>query len=300
MTFEPSLSTCWCSHRHTDGYAMLAEIRDLGFSRVELSHGIPASLVPGILRAAAEGFIQFTSLHNFCPLPSEADRAAPNFYRPSAGSGIERRAWVRQSMRTLDLARRVGARHVVIHGGDVAFRLVSTKKIEDVVGRGDRRSRDRAMNRVRKRAVPALNRVEARIRTLLSEVGRGSPCLAIENREGILELPLDESLPEFLNRFDSGEVAYWHDTGHAEIKRRLGLVDPESLLEELEGRIAGFHLHDVDGAGRDHQPLGAGSIDFSHLRRFFRPHHHLVIELNPRVTREEVVSSRNWLLEFLN
>ena len=43
-----SLSTCWCSHRHTDGYEMLAEMADLGFEYVELSHGIRISLVEGI------------------------------------------------------------------------------------------------------------------------------------------------------------------------------------------------------------------------------------------------------------
>jgi hypothetical protein len=34
-----SLSTCWNSHRHTDGRAMLREVRDLGFEFAELSHG---------------------------------------------------------------------------------------------------------------------------------------------------------------------------------------------------------------------------------------------------------------------
>ena len=41
-----SLSTCWNSHRHTDGRAMLREIRDLGFDYAELSHGIRISLLP--------------------------------------------------------------------------------------------------------------------------------------------------------------------------------------------------------------------------------------------------------------
>ena len=30
-----SFSTCWNSHRHTDGRAMLEEIRDLGFEYAE-------------------------------------------------------------------------------------------------------------------------------------------------------------------------------------------------------------------------------------------------------------------------
>ena len=42
-----SLSTCWNSHRHTDGRAsVLEEIRDLGFEHAELSHGVRLSLIP--------------------------------------------------------------------------------------------------------------------------------------------------------------------------------------------------------------------------------------------------------------
>ncbi len=50
-----SLSTCWNSHRHTDGRAMLREIRELGFDYAELSHGIRISLLPGILDAVDAG-----------------------------------------------------------------------------------------------------------------------------------------------------------------------------------------------------------------------------------------------------
>src|ERR1700757_3640615 len=63
-----SLSTCWNSHRHTDGRAMLREVRDLGFEYAELSHGTRISLVPGILEAVEAGEIKISTLHNFCPL----------------------------------------------------------------------------------------------------------------------------------------------------------------------------------------------------------------------------------------
>ena len=53
-----SLSTCWCSARHSDGYAMVEEIVSLGFKRMELSHGIRILLVPGILQALDEGLIE--------------------------------------------------------------------------------------------------------------------------------------------------------------------------------------------------------------------------------------------------
>ena len=75
-----SLSSCWCSHRHQDGYAMLREMADLGFDQVELSHGVRIVLVPGILKAVEEGMIKVGSTHNFCPLPIGVVQAAPNLF----------------------------------------------------------------------------------------------------------------------------------------------------------------------------------------------------------------------------
>ena len=79
-----SLSTCWNSGRHTDGRAMLREIRDLGFGYAELSHGIRLSLLPGIIDAVDAGEIRISTLHNFCPLPVGITHAAPNLYEFSA------------------------------------------------------------------------------------------------------------------------------------------------------------------------------------------------------------------------
>src|SRR6185436_11973724 len=64
-----SLSSCWNSNRHSDGRAMLREIRDLGFQYAELSHGIRISLLPGVLEAVDANEIKISTLHNFCPLP---------------------------------------------------------------------------------------------------------------------------------------------------------------------------------------------------------------------------------------
>jgi hypothetical protein len=83
-----SLSTCWNSARHTDGRAMLREIRDLGFEYAELSHGIRISLVPGILDAVKAGEIKISSVHNFCPLPVGISKPSPNLtnFPPTASA----------------------------------------------------------------------------------------------------------------------------------------------------------------------------------------------------------------------
>jgi len=300
LSSDLALSTCWNSSRHTDGYAMLEEIRALGFERVELSHGIAAPLVEGILDALADGVVAVGSVHNFCPLPAGARGAAPNLFQPSARSKVERRAWLRHSRQTLDFAERVGATHVVMHSGSFPFRFASPVEALASPDETPPPRRERALRRLRKRAAAISPRVEQGYRELLPDVAERGLVLGLENREGILEFPLDEALPAFLGHLDDPCLGYWHDTGHAEIKRRLGLLDSRAHLESLADRLVGFHLHDVDDSGRDHRPVGSGSVDFKEIAHFVRPGQLFVLEPSPRLDAEEVGRSRERLLELLS
>src|SRR4051795_1832507 len=114
-----SFSTCWNSHRHTDGRAMLREIRDLGFDYAELSHGTRISLMPGILDAVDAGEIKISTLHNFCPLPMGINHAAPNIFKFTALARRERENAFRHTIKTIETAERVGAQLVVLHMGAV-------------------------------------------------------------------------------------------------------------------------------------------------------------------------------------
>jgi len=100
---------------------MLREIADLGFSYVELGHGIRITLVPGILRALDEGVIKVCSTHNFCPLPTGISQAAPNVFEPSVREATHHDQWLRQSRRSLDFAAQTGARALVMHLGSARF-----------------------------------------------------------------------------------------------------------------------------------------------------------------------------------
>src|SRR5215472_12588375 len=99
-----SFSSCWNSHRHHDGRAMLREIRDLGFEFAELSHGTRISLMPGILEAVDAGEIKISSLHNFCPLPMGVMHSAPNLYQYSDPRRDHRELAHKYTVRTLDFA----------------------------------------------------------------------------------------------------------------------------------------------------------------------------------------------------
>ena len=90
---------------------MLEEIRSLGFTHAELSHGIRISLLPGILDAVDSGLIKISTVHNFCPLPMGIDRAAPNIFQFSSENSRERENAFRHTLKTLETAE-IGRAHV--------------------------------------------------------------------------------------------------------------------------------------------------------------------------------------------
>ena len=55
----------------TDGHDLVAVIRDLPVTGVELDYRLPAPLYHQIGPALRKAGIPVTSLHNFCPLPLE-------------------------------------------------------------------------------------------------------------------------------------------------------------------------------------------------------------------------------------
>lgn len=290
---------------------MMQEMAALGFDHVELSHGVRISLVPGILKAVQEGVAKVSSVHNFCPLPTGITAAAPNLFLPSAADSRERDQWARHTKRTIDFAAQVGARAVVLHLGNAEFfwfhpgRKLRTyaRKHPDVAVATDKEFRavlDKALARMRKGMPEYWERTKAGIESILPHAAEKGVKLGIENREKFEELPLDAEFPEYLKSLSvQGVAGYWHDTGHAQIKQQMGLIDHAHQLEENAATTLGFHIHDTDAAGRDHQPLGAGSIDFAMVSKFIKPDHVVVLELSPRASAEDVVASRNHLKRLL-
>ena len=310
MDFIVSLSSCWNSSRHNDGYEMIREIADLGFSHVELSHGIRMSLVPGILKALSENIVKVSSVHNFCPLPPGITHAAPNIYMPSTLGKREHNQWYRYTCRSLDFAQQVGAGLMVIHLGNVPFALSNptrqlsryTRKQSPLDVDEDERFlkiRERMFAKLRKRMSPYWGMVKSSIESILVLAEQNGVILGCENRERLDELPLDEDYPSFLNSLSGPKMAkYWHDAGHAHLKERFGVLWHEDLLERNAKNLAGFHLHDVK-KGKDHQTLGTGDIDFNMIRRFFQPGQRLIIELSPRLKKEDVIESREFLKDLV-
>lgn len=288
-----SLSTCWNSHRHTDGRAMLLEIRDLGFEYAELSHGTRISLVPGILEAVQAGEIKISSLHNFCPLPMGVNHAAPNIYQFSSDRPRERELAEKQTLKTLEFATRVGAGAVVLHLGSIDMKDYTDRLLELVQdGQKESSKYERLCAEVdEKRELKKeayFERVKDSLKKLLPEAEARGIQFGAENRESLEELPLDSDFQFMFREIPSPNLGYWHDTGHAQIKENLGFVHHVMQFESLSNRLVGMHIHDVKYPGRDHCPPGSGTIDFAALKPFLKPHHIKVFELSPSLKVEDV------------
>lgn len=283
---------------------MLREMADLGFEWVELSHGISLHLVPGILKGMGEGVVKVASCHNFCPLPPGVRHAAPNLYEPSASVSGEREQWLRHSRRTIDFAHQLKAAKIVLHLGSVKFfwgtpahpleKRLAARPGADLAGDpAYQKKLKQSLAKLKERMPPFWGRTQESLHALLPYAEQKGVKLGFENREGFDELPLDADHVDLIAALARpGACGYWHDTGHAEIKQAMGLLNHRAHLEKNAPNLIGFHLHDVGADGRDHQAIGSGRIDFEMISGFWRPEHALVIELSPRLTAAEVVASR--------
>ena len=295
-----SFSSCWNSHRHTDGRAMLAEIRDLGFEYAELSHGIRLSLVAGILDAVAAGDIKISTVHNFCPLPIGVDKPAPNLYEFTAEDTRDRERALKHTFRTFEFARRVQASLVVLHLGSMELKDYGGK-LEGMLEEGRKDSpayRKLLAEAIAKREAKkksALGHLYDSLKILVPEAEKLGLKLGFENREAVQELPLESDFAGFLRDFPSPAVCYWHDCGHAQIKQNLGFIRHEEFLGSVAGRLAGFHIHDVRFPAMDHCPPGTGEVDFAALKPHVKPNHIKVFELSPKVPADSVQKGVDYL-----
>lgn len=283
----------------------------MGFEYAELSHGTRIVLVPGILKAVEEGLIKISSTHNFCPLPTGINHSAPNLFEPSARSAEEHDQWLRHTKRSIEFTAQLGAKVMVTHLGSVHFfwrnpmrkvsrYLAGDSKINPATDETYRKMLTKAGDKLRTRMPPYWEQVKSSLDEVKALANEKGVMLGCENREKFQELPVDDDFPSFFEGLGEGtHCGYWHDTGHAELKAEMGLLNHREHLEKNVDRLLGFHLHDV-AEGDDHQPVGYGQIDFKMISEFWRPEHRLTLELSPRTTPQHVLQSRDRITGLIN
>ena len=290
-----SLSTCWNSHRHTDGRALAAEARELGFEWIEVSHGTRLSLLPGLLEAVQAGEIRVSSLHNFCPAPVEVMIDAPDVYEFTSASAAERERALTLTRRTLEMAVRFGTDRVVIHLGRLPLPDF-TAKLEKIALDGGLYSRAYCALKLQlvaeraKLAQAGLDRVRAALDALLPDCEKHGVRLGLETRSHFEQIPSPEELPRLLEHYaDCPWIGAWHDFGHVQRQANLALVDHAAYLAALAPRLIGCHVHDVRWPARDHRvPLSTGGVDLPGLLPLVPADAPRVWEVSPSQKREDL------------
>lgn len=302
-----AFSSCWNNHRHTDGEAMIEEIVKLGFSNIELSHGMTIAKLPGIMKAHERGLFTCSGVHNYFPAPVEVMIDAPDAYEFTSHRAFERQRALDMTLRTLDIAAQFKAQYLVLHMGSVPLNPKAwTRPLTTTVAAGGQRSADfikakLAFVKKREKIGPLyFHRAIEALTTLAARAAEVGVKLAIESRSRFEDIPTEREMIALQTHFaENPWVNYWHDFGHVQLKHNLGLLDHLEWLEKIAPHLLGGHVHDVQWPARDHRTPFSGSLDYAALLKFFPVDCPLIWELSPSREAAEIRQSLvRWQSEF--
>lgn len=291
-------------HRHSDGESLVEELLRLGIDTIELGHGLKISQLDGIIKVFERGDVRISSVHNFCPHPMEVPGDSPDCYEFTSHRDSDRSRATRLTQQTIEIAARVQARVVVLHGGRVRT-MRSYRKALEMIENGELFTKpygDMKIDAVREREAAGPKRLE-RLRSAIDQFAPRAAelgiLLGLENRERYEDVPSEREMLPFLNRCGHSNLGYWHDFGHAHIKHNMAFLDHKQWLSTAAHRLVGCHVHDVSWPNLDHQPPFTGEVPFSELVPLLPSHIPVVFEMNPHAETDAVLAARKqWQLSF--
>ncbi|MEY4243201.1 MAG: hypothetical protein RLZZ245_786 [Verrucomicrobiota bacterium] len=286
---------------------MIEEIVDLGFTNIELSHGMTITKLPGIQRAHTRGIFTCAGVHNYFPSPVEVMIDAPDAYEFTSHRPFDRQRAMDMTLRTLDLAAEFGAQYLVLHMGSVPMNPKKfTKPLTAMVAQGQQHTPDYvkaklAFVKKREKIAPLyFSRALEALSTLAERAAELGVKLAIESRSRFEDMPTEREMISLQSHFaDNPWVGYWHDFGHVQLKHNLGLLDHLEWLEKISPHLIGGHVHDVQWPARDHRTPFSGMLDYAPLLKLFPENCPLIWELSPTREAAEIREALiRWKHEF--
>ncbi|MDP2938860.1 MAG: sugar phosphate isomerase/epimerase family protein [Candidatus Omnitrophota bacterium] len=301
-----ALSTSWNAFRFENGKDIVREIKTLGFTELELSFNLTQSIVNDVSVLESKGLIKIISVHNFCPIPDGVERklALPDYYSLASLDAKERNLAINFTKRTIDTAKMLNAKAVVLHAGRIEIQD-KTKALMRFFNNSHRNSKEfEALKSliIKERERQVKPYFESALKSLdeISEyAGMKGINLGIENRYYFREIPSLEEIEIILDKFSNRNIFYWHDVGHAQIWQNMGFYSNLSYLEKYSNKMLGIHLHDVIGTD-DHQPPLKGNIDFTKIAPFINKDTIKVMEAHHPATGQDIKKGAQYLDDIFN
>jgi len=294
-----AFSTSWNSWKYSRAEDMIREIKDLGFSDIELNFSLTSDIVDGMLALKKQGQINVLSVHNFCPIPDGVSRkkASPDMFALSETNQAQRKKGVYYTKRSIDTAAEIGARVVVIHAGRVKIKE-QIRKLALLYSRNKNRKfqalKDKMIKERRSRSDKFLTQTLRSLEELCAYADKKQVKLGIENRYYFNEMPSFEEMDVILNTFRGSPLYYWHDVGHAQVYENLDFHKHKEMLEKFGHRMIGIHLHDIQGIDDHRAPL-AGDFDFKLLKPYLNKETLKILEVHHPATGEEIIRGKDYL-----
>jgi sugar phosphate isomerase/epimerase len=297
-------STSWQSIESITAEEMLAALKNLDISGIELSYRISEGFFNKMKSALKHSGLKVVSVHNYFPIPSvrSNSKGSGDLFLLSSCDDEERQNAIRFTAKSIECARDLGAMAVILHCGvvemnhemHVLYQYVNSNRLDSeeaqIFLRNKLRERDR-------RKPQHMDCLLASLDRLVAVAEKQSVLLGLENRYHYHELPGLDDFKVIFAQFKGAPIGYWHDTGHAHANESLGIIPKGSLLQAYATRLIGVHLHDAVGLN-DHLPPGRGEIDFQSLKPYLNCDTIKVIELKPGIPGPEVIKGIQFIREM--
>ncbi|WP_226000197.1 sugar phosphate isomerase/epimerase family protein [Paenibacillus sp. BJ-4] len=267
---EYSFSTCWNIKKHTVGRELIEEIRELGFSRVELNYNITREMLTTIEPMIERGEIGISSVHNTFPHTPDPDYGTDSVLLGFDDETKRKRA-IELLVQSAEYAHRYGAKAVVVHPGEVPFPYDISGELEVIYHEQGRDSAayQTLWAQMLERRNSLSGHYAQRIRDSLEEVcdrivSKGyDVAIGIETRSRCYQMPTLQEAKTIIDDLKGAPVYLWYDIGHGMIMDRMGLYDNAKEANEMIDYILGVHIHETIGLSDHWCPyIHSGDLEF--------------------------------------
>ncbi len=280
-----AISLPWTKEDNADVSKMLQSVKDMGLDAIEFGYTLTHEQVEAMIPLMQRMGIRSASVHNFSPIPNDrpSPRHVSNYYRLTAVDEPERLSAVVWTNHSVDTAARTGAKVVVIHAGMIELGDPRSPELLNLYkeGKGDspeyqeiRRNLLKERERIKG---PHLEALIKSLNVVMRYAQSKGIQIGLETRYYPTEIPNFQEIGEFLERYRSQGMGYWHDVGHAEVNGRLGITPHEQYLKAYGRDLIGVHLHGVQGL-RDHNAPFCGDFHLEAVLPYFKKDTIKVIE----------------------